>query len=219
MQSGISRITTIWHQATSNFSVAPCFASDTMVTLENGDYLTVGDLRAGDRVRINFHATSQVLTVFRHYRSSILFIELHSTTNLSKPLRLTPAHSILVHKLGDTVEQHRFARDISVGDFVLSASTHQMIKVIELRKILHVEEYAYAPLTFEGTIVVNNITASCYATYSHSIMHTITTPIRWWYWILIQFEQHYLHELSTTFCGHFVDWYLQLLFAASHLIA
>jgi hypothetical protein len=124
-----------------------------------------------------------------------------------------------VNKLHDGGGQYRFARDISVGDFVFSASTGQMIKVIELRKIVHLEEYAYAPLTFEGTIVVNNIVASCYATYRHSIMHMIMTPIRWWYWILIQSEQHYLHKLSTSCCVCFVDWYLQLLFVASNFIA
>jgi len=190
-----------------------------MVTLENGAHLTIRNLHVGDRVRINSYKTSEILAVFRHYRSSILFIELHSTSNVSKPLRLTPAHSILMRKPHDRVEQYRFARDISVGDFVFFASTRQMMKVIELREILYFEEYAYAPLTFEGTIVTNNMMASCYATYSHSIMHMIMTPIRWWYWFLIQFEQHYLHKLSTAFCVYFVDWYLQLLFVASNFVA
>lgn len=90
-----------------------------------------------------------------------------------------------------------------------------MVKVTELREISRVEEYAYAPLTFEGTIVTNNITASCYATYSHSIMHMMMTPIRWWYWILIRFNQHYLNQLSTLFFGYVVDCYLQLLFVAA----
>jgi hypothetical protein len=190
-----------------------------MIMLESGTHLTISDLHIGDRVRINSYKTSQVLAVFLHYRSSISFIELHTTINVSKPLRLTPTHSILVRKPHDRVEQYRFAHDVSLGDFVFSASTRQMMKVTELRKILHVEEYAYAPLTFEGTIVTNNITASCYATYCHSTMHMIMTPIRWWYWILIQFEQYNLHKLSTAFCVYFVDWYLQLLFVANNFVA
>ncbi|CAF4256053.1 unnamed protein product [Adineta steineri] len=189
-----------------------------MVTLQSGVHITVRDLHVEDRVRINSYKTSEVLAIFRHYRSTILFIELHSTKNLSKPLRLTPMHSILVRKPHNAVEQYHFTRDVSVGDFVFSTSTHQMIKVTELREILYVDDYTYAPLTFEGTIVTNNITASCYATYRHSIMHIIMTPIRWWYWLLIQFEQIYLHKLSTEFCVHFVDWYLQLFFTTSNFV-
>ena len=39
-----------------------------------------------------------------------------------------------------------------------------------------------APLTEEGTLIVNNIAASCYATInSHHIAHAVLAPMRWWY--------------------------------------
>ncbi|CAF4069593.1 unnamed protein product [Rotaria sp. Silwood1] len=39
-----------------------------------------------------------------------------------------------------------------------------------------------APLTEEGTIIVNNVAASCYATInSHYAAHAVLAPMRWWY--------------------------------------
>jgi hypothetical protein len=166
----------------------------------------------GDRIYVDSHKISSVLAIFRHHRSSIPFIELHTINNKTEPLRLTPLHSILLRKSNERIEQYRFARDVSVGDFVFSISSGQLIEITAVRSIVHVEEYAYAPLTFEGTIVANSLIASCYATFCHSIMHILMTPIRWWYWLLIQFQQPYLHKLSTIFCVRFVDLYLWLFF-------
>ena len=170
----------------------------------------IRNLRVGDRIRVDSRKTSPVLAIFRHYRSSIPFVELHTIDNQTEPLRLTPFHSILSRKPYDHIEQYRFARDVSVGDFVFSILHGKLIEITAVHITIHVEEYAYAPLTFEGTIVTNNLIASCYATFSHSTMHILTTPIRWWYWILIQFQQFHLHKLSTMFCVHFVDLYLWL---------
>ncbi|CAF1176715.1 unnamed protein product [Adineta steineri] len=39
-----------------------------------------------------------------------------------------------------------------------------------------------APLTQEGTLIVNNIVASCYATINnHYLAHAALAPMRWWY--------------------------------------
>ena len=35
------------------------------------------------------------------------------------------------------------------------------------------------PLTAEGTIVVDGVLASCYASFDHDWAHLLTTPIRW----------------------------------------
>ena len=38
---------------------------------------------------------------------------------------------------------------------------------------------AYVPLTNEGTIVVDGILASCYASLDHDLAHFALTPMKW----------------------------------------
>ncbi|CAF4946530.1 unnamed protein product, partial [Rotaria socialis] len=59
-----------------------------------------------------------------------------------------------------------------------------------------------APLTVEGTLIVNNVAASCYATIdSHYIAHTVLAPMRWWY---------SLFGKSSSMIG--VHWFPQILY-------
>ena len=37
----------------------------------------------------------------------------------------------------------------------------------------------YVPLTMEGTILVDGVLASCYASFDHHLAHIAMTPIRW----------------------------------------
>ena len=39
------------------------------------------------------------------------------------------------------------------------------------------------PLTAEGTIVVDGVLASCYASFDHDWAHLLTTPVRWFPWL------------------------------------
>ena len=38
---------------------------------------------------------------------------------------------------------------------------------------------AYVPLTMEGTVLVDGVLASCYASFDHHLAHIAMTPIRW----------------------------------------
>ena len=38
---------------------------------------------------------------------------------------------------------------------------------------------AFVPLTKEGNIVVDNVLASCYASFDHDLAHNMMTPMQW----------------------------------------
>ena len=38
---------------------------------------------------------------------------------------------------------------------------------------------AYTPVTLEENIVIDGVSASCYAFSNHDLAHLVTTPIRW----------------------------------------
>ncbi|CAF0967140.1 unnamed protein product [Rotaria sp. Silwood1] len=194
-----------------------CFASNTTVRLANGDLKQMSDLHVGDLVFVkkeNEIITSPVLAIFRHYRSSIHFVDIY-TTNSIIPLRLTPLHSLLVLSKHDKHERYIFAKDVSVGNHVFSSDLRPLA-VVNVKETLISDDSGYAILTFEGNIIANDIVASCYATYDHSTMHMITTPMRWWFLILFQLRQFiafdYLQHLTSNIIVSFVDFYLQSIY-------
>lgn len=102
-------------------------------------------------------------------------------TNDGAALTVTPAHLVLVWKQQQQQTKYIFADRIEEGDHVLvhTADSDALVprKVIRITTELHTG--FYAPLTYEGTIVVNNITASCYALVeSHAAAHASFMPIR-----------------------------------------
>ncbi|UJR30070.1 hypothetical protein I4U23_017614 [Adineta vaga] len=162
-----------------------CFFHQTNITLVDGSTRSLDSLNIGDKVLV-YHPSGQlhsstILTIFHHQRSSVRLLDIY-TINQHEPLRLTPFHSILTRK--STSKQstfhYDFALNIAIGDFVLS-SNFQSLKVTNIKEIILYNQTISTPLTFEGNIIVNNLIASCYATYQHKFMHLLTIPIRYWY--------------------------------------
>ena len=44
----------------------------------------------------------------------------------------------------------------------------------------------YTPITMKGTIMVDGILASCYATVDHDLAHLGMTPLRMFHWMVEQ---------------------------------
>jgi hypothetical protein len=148
---------------------------------------------------------SRVLAVFHHQRSLVRFLDIY-TTNNQEPLRLTPSHSILTRKnhAKESLFHYNFAHNIAIGDFILSSNLNP-VRVMNIKEIILYNQTISTPLTFEGNIIVNNLIASCYATYTHQLMHILTTPIRYWYQIETFSRFNYL-------IIHFIDFYSKINF-------
>ena len=81
-------------------------------------------------------------------------------------------------------QEYIMAKNIQSGMniFVMNEEGKQLISE-QVANMSDVMKQGYmAPLTNEGTLIVNNIAASCYATInSHDVAHAVLSPMRWWY--------------------------------------
>lgn len=107
----------------------------------------------------------------------------HLTTESGRVLTLTPAHLVPVEGRSSI-----FAANVQPGDRVLVRDTVERNdtnsylrwdKVITTKLVL--EKGVYAPLTTEGTLIVNDVVASCYAIIdSQTVAHYAFLPLRIW---------------------------------------
>jgi hypothetical protein len=182
--------------------------------MEDGSRRPISGLRIGDRVLVfdkNYITSSPVLAILTHLRAPMIdFIDLY-TSNTT--LRLTPTHFLLVRKQNQRRDSYARAQEVSVGDFIFVSSppniTSVLITRVERRTVEN--EDAYTPLTLEGTIIVNDLVASCYSTYRPSVIHVITKPVQWWFWLLVKSEFYHTAEWSSRLVVHFLDFYNNIL--------
>ncbi|CAF4477566.1 unnamed protein product [Didymodactylos carnosus] len=89
----------------------------------------------------------------------------------------------LNHLIPTKQNGYLMAKDLTPGIEIYVANSENVLKVESISNITNVWKQGYAaPLTQSGTIIVNHVAASCYATInSHRLAHTILAPMRWWY--------------------------------------
>lgn len=157
--------------------------------LESGERVSMAQLRVGDRIAALDPATgvlvfSEVLLFLdRDPERQRRFVTL--TTASGARLSLTPTHLIHVSEAGGCQEADCFrpayAGSVEVGQRVLVADGDNF-RVEEVTAV-GTDSYrgVYAPLTATGTLVVDNLAASCYAVIdSQSVAHAAFAPLRLW---------------------------------------
>lgn len=168
-----------------------CFPGDALVMLENGGHKPIADLRPGERVLASVGgdgelAYSEVLTFLdRDPGTWRLFYSLH--TQAGARLTLTAAHLVFVSEgncsegavAGRGALRTVYASDARPGQCVLVAEGGKarlsQITQVGVRK----GRGAFAPLTQQGTLVVDGVLASCYAVVEqHSLAHWAFSPLR-----------------------------------------
>lgn len=182
-----------------------CFTANTTVQLASGLTLPMWRLQIGDRVRSlnaegNLEYSEVLLFLHRNpsLRSRFLRLSLASGHNLT----ITPSHLILRWEKPNTTALHHaipvYAQDVRIHDqLLLSSPTSSELTVDSITRIEEVfETGVYAPLTVSGTIVVNDIVASCYAViYSQRLAHLSFAPFRWYNSLELSFKQ--LYQVTT----------------------
>lgn len=151
-------------------------------------------VRAGDLVQVMREdgtlAFSPVL-MFLHRDPRVSRAFLRLTTASGTTLTLTPSHLIFLLEAGLALTETPTVRDalhrggvvlagrVEAGDFLLVAGEGGVTleKVVDVS--YHVDGGVFAPLTTEGTLVVDGVVASCYAIIdSQAIAHWAFLPVR-----------------------------------------
>ena len=94
-------------------------------------------------------------------------------------ISLTNAHLIYVKSIGYTK-----VSDVKLGDILRINSSPQteFVDFLVSRITYDLKEGFIAPLTAEGTLLVNRIDTSCYAEVNdHHMADLIMTPVKLWY--------------------------------------
>lgn len=166
-----------------------CFNANSYVTTPGGQ-IPIRDLAIGDEV-LAIDSNGQpvfspvLLFLDRDATSSRLYYKI--STESGKTITMTGSHLIFVmdelkQDFNSSFEEKRvvFARQITPDQFVLSADQNGQMQ-LERVTLVEVEEMkgAFAPLTREGNLIVNNVLASCYANIRDQwLAHVSFFPVR-----------------------------------------
>ncbi|XP_078471279.1 indian hedgehog protein-like [Lampetra planeri] len=174
-----------------------CFPGEASVWLEGGVAAPLRDVQPGQRV-LSADGSGALLYspillfLDRQPRVRQLYYVIETGENPRRRLKLTPAHLLFVapndtdFSRGDGVDAI-FASSVHPGHFVFVRETaampggHPGRMRPERVAAVYTEEAlgAYAPLVSSGTVLVDDVLASCYAAISsHELAHAALGPVR-----------------------------------------
>lgn len=153
------------------------------------------------------------------------FIQLHTAKGFT--LTLTPSHLVpVVNEIGKnniTGSKEVFASKIKLNDTLLIRDKAENLVPDTVKSINYVRRKGvFAPLTVTGTVVVDNVVASCYAVInSQKTAHWAFAPIRWYYRVKSVFVDPAIssttnEERNSGTKG--VHWYAKVLLRLSRMI-
>jgi Hint module/Trypsin len=186
-----------------------CFPGDATVNVQGRGEVTMEQLQIGDMVQVaggNFEAVYS----FCKKNADTIVDYLHIyTADLNKPLVISPNHLVyvvVVSSKGSAPPTAVEGRTVRVGDSLVMADG-TLTKVVQLAQ--GDKRGFYAPYTSSGTIIVNQLQASVYAStvtgpLSSPGRTTSSSPIRLFqqqdlYW-LSQAHHRLLCQISWTTC-------------------
>jgi hypothetical protein len=182
-----------------------CFPRTSTLLLEDGRTKSMEDVEVGDVVLSTSKSGDVVFSpviMFLHRDEDAVSNFVHFVT--SQGHRLIVSHNHLVQI---DVEHFVFASTLRVGDHLVVYDNHTLLRDQIASVATVVKRGVYAPLTSEGTVVVDGVAASCYAhVSSHLTAHTAMFPARW----------TSIFTAPSTQKG--VHWYVQMLHDIAHQI-
>ena len=159
-----------------------CFPAISRVTLESGASITMRQLNIGDRVRTlgtNGQTMYSEVIAFLHKEIKTAAHYYNLETNRGNVVRLSSQHLIFRKKNTSSPISAVLASEINIGDllYTLKGNTSSFQAVSQIT--MTIETGVYAPLTRQGTLLVDGALVSCYAHWpSHEAAHLVMAPLR-----------------------------------------
>jgi len=166
----------------------PCFASMAKTMVRGKGMVAMKDLSVGDCVMTASGKFQTVYAMDHFHRSKPTeFLRIHTTMTNEQPLELTSLHMVFLEGKLDPIP----ASLVMVGDGIATLASGESHTVTKIDKV--VRNGFYNALTADGTIVVDGVVASTYASLTgkehigvggmqfmsqHDFVHSAVTPIR-----------------------------------------
>ncbi|KAK1171998.1 sonic hedgehog protein A [Acipenser oxyrinchus oxyrinchus] len=200
-----------------------CFPGSASVILQDGRNKLIKDLNPGDKVLAADEQGNRVFSDFMMFidkdpESRRVFYVIE-TEEPHRQIALTAAHLLFVADSNATAGFHSikaaFASKVKPGQRVfITEGGGSQVKPVAVKRI-YLEEYegSFAPVTAQGTIVVDQVLASCYAVIEeHRWAHWAFAPVRLSYRVasLLFSKDHLLTNSTVQDDG--VHWYSNALY-------
>jgi len=194
-------------------SSSGCFPANALVNINElvSPTRSVQDLNIGDEV-LTMSADGKLL-----YSPIVAFLDraplsmksfLEVVTEDQHKLQLTPTHLIFTNDSSKPV----YASDVQIGSYVYTLGPYG--HSVQLSKVTSVDMVSavgmYAPLTKEGTVIVDGILASCYAEINaeQSDIHSLFGLLRFFYSVTPQMANKNQNTVG-------IHWYARTLMQLS----
>ncbi|XP_006636857.2 indian hedgehog signaling molecule a [Lepisosteus oculatus] len=194
-----------------------CFPGGARVSLESGQQKAVRDLQPGDRVLAASDDGSLLYSDFLTFldkepAARKLFYVVETGEEPPRRLPLTAAHLLFVagNCSGAAPFRTIYASEARPGQCVLTPGGRGPLRPVRITSVsLREDRGAYAPLTQQGTVVVNGVLASCYAAFDkHTLAQWAFAPLRLFYSVIG----------PATRQGDGLHWYSRLLYQLGTLL-
>ena len=160
-----------------------CFPGESEVRLESGRTTTMSRLSLSDRVltvdAAGRFAYSPVF-MFLHRDADLVTSFYTVETAAGRTITLTPDHLVHAADSPDGAARPTFARNVREGRYLhVRADNGTRVASRVTRVTSRTRAGVFAPLTKDGTIVVDDVIASCYAVIdSQTVAHACFAPLR-----------------------------------------
>lgn len=183
-----------------------CFSGNSTVLTSTGVHRKLSELQIGEKILTVHPSTNQIV-----FSPVLLFLDydphqkrefLQITLDSKRVLTVTSTHLVVT---GTKLKSRTvFAEKLKIGDLMLvSDSNNRRLledRIVKIESVLR--DGVYAPLTSTGTLLVNDVLASCYATVDSQLLaHWAFSPIR-----LVFNVKNGLYRLWTLVSKPMVGW-------------